>query len=329
MSIETRNAVSQAQQNIESLIAEVNRAAVSNRDDMLAAAAVVCLNGAGLYEGPYGTGKTFTTKAIAAATGGTFGRSQGTPDLLPADITGTDIYDPRTGEFTPSHGPIFSNIFLMDELPRLSAKSQSALLEATGERQVTLPRSGTHTLPENFAMFATANPVTKGESSPITGAQRDRFMVSIESHLTAEQQRDIARRDIAIRQGKGHVLQPAVSQDELVVVRNAIAVVNVSDPALDLIQSASVDVVAHELVDTEESANQVQDGVRKTLDLTKLAQFFAVVRGREEVSADDVKRAAPYVLAHRIILDEVAYDKGMNAHQIVRDVVGAPAELAA
>jgi MoxR-like ATPase len=257
-----------------------------------------------LIEDVPGTGKTLTARSVATALGLSFSRVQFTPDLLPSDVTGTNVYNEGTAEFEFSEGPIFANVVLADEINRAPPKTQAALLEAMEEEQVTVDGE-TYALPEPFFLIATQNPVEQEGNFPLPEAQLDRFVVK-----TAMGYPDEAGEIELLHRRAGRVAQdPSVAQvldpDTVQGVRNAPENVRVDDDLLEYMAR-----ITH----ATRGDRRVEVGVspRGTQRLFEATRAAAVIAGREFVTPDDVKRVAQPVLAHRLVLtpdakvDEVA-----------------------
>jgi MoxR-like ATPase len=253
-----------------------------------------------LIEGVPGLAKTLAVKTLAQTLALHFQRIQFTPDLLPADLIGTLIYDQRTGEFMPRRGPVFTHLLLADEINRAPAKVQSALLEAMEERQVTLG-DGTHPLPEPFMVLATQNPLEQEGTYPLAEAQIDRFMMKLRvGYPTRSEEAEILERMLV-----EHELQAnrVVDRERLLALR-VVADGVYLDPKirayiLDLV-AATREPRAAGLADI---ADLIAFGAspRATLFLARAAKAMALVRGRGYVIPEDVKDVAPDVLRHRII----------------------------
>jgi MoxR-like ATPase len=276
-----------------------------------------------LVEGAPGLAKTKAVKALASGLEGDFHRIQFTPDLLPADLTGTEIYRPQDGSFRFDKGPVFHNLLLADEVNRAPAKVQSALLEAMGERQVTVGRE-TYRLPELFLVMATQNPIEQEGTYPLPEAQLDRFLMHVRvdyPDLATEKailalNRDEARATPA--DGGGH----RVSQRTVLAARRAI---------LDLFMSPDVeDYLIHLVMATRDPvpygdslAGWLRFGAspRATLALDRCARARAWLAGRDYVSPEDVQEVAPDVLRHRVLLSYEAEAEGRSADQYIAELL--------
>jgi MoxR-like ATPase len=276
-------------------------------------------NGHVLLEGVPGLAKTLAVKTLAQTLAATFRRVQFTPDLLPADLIGTQIYNPRDGVFTTKKGPIFAHVVLADEINRAPAKVQSALLEAMAERQVTIGDE-THRLPEPFLVLATQNPIEQEGTYPLPEAQVDRFMLKLRvGYPSREEERQILDRMATTQPVKD--LKPVVSTDEVLRARALVDQIYVDDKIKDYIvsivfatrepQAAGLDI-----------GPLVQYGAspRATLALTLAAKAQAFLQGRGYVTPQDVKSIGPDVLRHRVIVTYEAEAEDVDADAIVKRV---------
>jgi len=274
--------------------------------------------GHALIEGVPGVGKTLLVKALARAVAGEFQRIQFTPDLMPADITGTSVFDLKTQQFRLVRGPIFTNFLLADEINRAPAKTQSALLEAMQERQVTIDRE-TCALPPVFVVFATQNPIEHQGTYPLPEAQKDRFLVKIRmGYPTAEDENELAR---LVAEGEAPerrlaelraVLQPG----ELEQWRAATARVRVSEAISTYIVNLVRQTRQHPAV-------WVGAGPRATLALLSASRALAGLEERDFVLPEDVKTLAAPVLEHRMLLRPEFEMEGVELREVINSVLEA------
>ncbi|MCW5893222.1 MAG: MoxR family ATPase [bacterium] len=281
-------------------------------------------NGHVLLEGVPGLAKTLSVKTLAQAIDASFRRIQFTPDLLPADLIGTLIYNPREGTFTTKKGPLFAQIVLADEINRAPAKVQSALLEAMQEHQVTIGED-TFVLPDPFLVLATQNPIEQEGTYPLPEAQVDRFMLKCRiGYPTREEERQILDR-MATASGPRPV-RPVVGTADIVAARNLVDQVYVDDKIKDY-------VVQLVFATREPQAVQLDIGPlieygaspRATICLTLAARAHAFLQGRGYVTPQDVKSIAPDVLRHRVVVTYEAEAEDVDSDEIVRRVLdGVP-----
>lgn len=272
-----------------------------------------------LVEGAPGLAKTTAIKALADHIEGDFHRIQFTPDLLPADVTGSEIYRAATGKFEFQHGPIFHNLVLADEINRAPAKVQSALLEAMGERQVSV---GMQTFPLDrlFMVMATQNPIEQEGTYPLPEAQLDRFLMHVViDYPSAKAEKAIlhlARNDF--RRGQVEV-ENTVSADQIFAARNEVADIYMSDTVEQYLLALVLATRSPTSVDPE-LARWTAFGAspRGTIALDRCARAHAWLDGRDYVSPDDVRTIAFDVLRHRILLTFEAEAEGMTADAIIR-----------
>jgi MoxR-like ATPase len=276
-----------------------------------------------LIEGMPGLAKTLAVKTLTdTISGASFHRLQFTPDMLPADIIGTVIYNFEKGEFLPKRGPIFSNLILADEINRAPAKVQSALLEAMQERQVTLG-SETHRLPDLFLVLATQNPIEQEGTYPLPEAQLDRFLLKLTLDYPSRAEERAILDAMATSEPDLHV-DPIVTIAELAQARRAVNGVFVDDKIRDYvvdIVSAARKPSAHGL--KLDKLIQYGPSPRATIGLTLAARAVAFMKGRGYVVPSDVKSLAPDVLRHRIGLTYEAEAEGMRADDIVNRILEA------
>ncbi len=257
-----------------------------------------------LVEGLPGLAKTTAVKALAGSVQARFRRIQFTPDLLPGDLTGTEIYDPRASAFHFAPGPLFHEIVLADEINRAPAKVQSALLEAMQERQITVA-GVTHPLPELFMVMATQNPIEQAGTYPLPEAQLDRFMLHVTlDYPGADDEREILRRDHAALRGDRPVAPPPVLDVAgVLAARRAVHGVHLAD-AVERYIVALVRATRNAGEWRPDWARAIEVGAspRASLALAHAAAAWAWMQGRDYVTPDDVRTLAPDVLRHRIVL---------------------------
>ncbi|GGE84577.1 AAA family ATPase [Pseudoalteromonas gelatinilytica] len=275
-----------------------------------------------LVEGPPGLAKTRAVNALAKGVEGSFQRVQFTPDLLPADVTGTDIYRQQTSEFVFEKGPLFHNLILADEINRAPAKVQSALLEAMAERQVTVGKN-TYPLSDLFMVMATQNPLEQEGTYPLPEAQLDRFLLHLSiDYPGAEHELDILRltRGEAISDKQATTQQ--ISQSELFAARKAILGLYLAEPLEKyLVQLIVATREAAEL--DEQLGHWIEYGAspRATIALDKCARAHAWLEGRDFVAPDDIQAVLHNVLRHRIILSYEAQADGISKDDVISRIL--------
>ncbi|KAA3660291.1 MAG: MoxR family ATPase [Chloroflexi bacterium] len=277
----------------------------------LALIAMLCA-GHLLLEDVPGTGKTTLAKTIAASLGCTFRRVQFTPDLLPSDVTGIYYYDQKQQAFEFRPGPIFSQILLADEINRATPRTQSSLLEAMQERQVTVDIA-THELERPFLVLATQNPVELEGTFPLPEAQLDRFLMKIAIGYPSEAEEN----DILIRFERSDpldTLQKVLEPEDIIEMQTAVREIRVETSVRNYIVNVCRATRSHE--DIELGASP-----RATMALYRTCQAIAAIRGRDFVIPDDVKTMAPYVLTHRLMVNPQTRLRGRRPEDIIRDVV--------
>ena len=275
-----------------------------------------------LLEGVPGLAKTLTVRTLAETVSTSFQRIQFTPDLLPADVVGTQIFDQPTGEFRVKHGPIFANIILADEINRAPAKVQAALLEAMQEKQVTIGGT-TYPLAEPFLVLATQNPIEQEGTYPLPEAQVDRFMMKLRvGYPTRTEEKEILR-----RMAGGDRIDVKAVADPVVLMeaRHRISELYMDDRIVDYI----VDLVHATRHPKEVGAGDLTPLIefgaspRATIALAQASRAHAFLRGRAFVTPDDVKAIAPDVLRHRVLTSFEADAEGVNSDTIVERLLAA------
>jgi MoxR-like ATPase len=277
-------------------------------------------NGHVLLEGVPGLAKTTAVKSLAQAMHCTFSRIQFTPDLLPADLIGTLIYNPKDGEFKTKKGPLFANIVLADEINRAPAKVQSALLEAMQERQVTIDQETFH-LDEPFMVLATQNPIEQEGTYPLPEAQVDRFMFKLKvTYPNRGEERAIMDRVDILHK---HELEAVVHKEEILQAREVVNRIYVDDKAKDYI----VDIVQAtrnpEAFGLPELSGLIEYGAspRATMYLQQAAKALAFLQGEGNVFPNDVKQVAMDILRHRVIVTYEAEAEDVTSEDVVRKVL--------
>jgi len=276
-------------------------------------------NGHILLEGVPGLAKTLSLKTLAAAIQTKFQRLQFTPDMLPADIVGTLIYNPRDGTFSTKHGPIFSNLVLADEINRAPAKVQSALLEAMQERQVTIGEE-TYALPEPFLVLATQNPIEQEGTYPLPEAQVDRFMLKLQINYPSRTE-ERAILDLMANTSPptriGSVVDPADILEARQVVNTIYMDDKVKDYIVDLVW-ATRDPKAYKL----DLSSYIHYGAspRATINLTLASKAWAFLQGRGYVTPQDVKTIGMDVLRHRVIVSYEAEAENIKSEDVVKKI---------
>jgi MoxR-like ATPase len=270
-----------------------------------------------LLEGVPGTAKTLLTRAFAAALALQFGRIQFTPDLMPGDVLGTNLFNFQTNSFILTKGPIFTQLLLADEINRTPPKTQAALLQAMNERVVTIDGKD-YPLGDDFMVVATQNPIEQQGTYPLPEAQLDRFLFKmIIDHPSRDEEREIVRRHghrSAMPRVEDFGLVAVADGSALAQARAAVTQIRLSDPLIDYI----VDVIR---ATREHSSLEVGASTRAANMLAAAARAYAVLAGRDFVIPDDVKFLALPVLRHRLTLSPSAEIEGLTADRILREVI--------
>tara|TARA_B100000749_G_scaffold234241_1_gene191565 strand:+ start:145 stop:1131 length:987 start_codon:yes stop_codon:yes gene_type:complete len=293
--------------------AEVGKVVLGKQQNIEMLMAAVLANGNILFEDFPGLAKTLMSNTLADTLGCKFKRIQFTPDLLPADITGSYFFDPEKNKFTFREGPIFCNLLLADEINRAPPKTQAALLEAMQEHQVTI-EGHTHKLPQPFITVATQNPIESEGTYPLPDAQLDRFMMKLSVGYPG---RPIERAIIVKRmqrQKDDHDVKALASPKKLQQMQASLEKVKVDETIIEYI----VEIVTRT---REDPRVAVGSSPRGTQSLFKLSRALAVMNGRDYVVPDDIKRLAIYTLRHRIILKPEPRIKGVQPEEIISQIL--------
>jgi len=306
---------------VERMLKEVSKVVVGQKEMLEGIMMGLLTGGHVLLEGVPGLAKTLTISSVAKAINLGFQRIQFTPDLLPSDLIGTMIFNPKTGEFVPKQGPIFSNIILADEVNRAPAKVQSAMLEAMAEKQVTIGDT-TYKLEKPFLVLATQNPLEQEGTYPLPEAQMDRFMFKLMvTYPKRSEEAEILNRmsvntqpEIETIIQKADLLRAAETADKIYVdekIKNYIVeiVMTTREPK------------EHGLAPMAPMI-KVGGSPRATISLTRAAKAHAFIRGRGYVTADDVKGIAYHVLRHRLILTYEAEAENITTDTVIKEILG-------
>jgi MoxR-like ATPase len=271
-----------------------------------------------LIEGVPGVAKTLLVRTLAAVLGCDFARIQFTPDLMPADITGTNVFNLQRNEFSLIKGPIFTSFLLADEINRAPAKTQSALLQAMQERVVTIDRD-THPLPGNFTVFATQNPIEYEGTYPLPEAQKDRFMLKIT--MKAPERADelaLAQRTMTREAPEsllaGGAVQAVIKPEELQELREQLSLIVLREELVGYL----VDIVR---ATRDHESVLVGSGPRATQSLIMAARAYAALSGRDFVTPDDIKVMAVPVLEHRLILRPEFEIEGLGVPEVIQQIL--------
>ncbi|HEY6574741.1 MAG TPA: MoxR family ATPase [Mycobacterium sp.] len=299
--------------NCEAVLDEIQQVVVGRRQALTLILTAVLARGHVLIEDLPGLGKTLIARSFAAALGLDFKRVQFTPDLLPADLLGSTIYDMQSGRFEFRHGPIFTNLLLADEINRTPPKTQAALLEAMAERQVSID-GVTHRLQAPFVVLATDNPIEYEGTYPLPEAQLDRFMIRLElRYLSDAEELSMLRRRIDRGSPEPEVHQ-IIDAHDLLAMRESVEQVTVHDDVLRYVVSLATASRQHPQI-------AVGASPRAELDIVQLARARALLLGRDYVIPEDVKALAVPAMAHRISLRPEMWVRQVRSSDVVEDLL--------
>jgi MoxR-like ATPase len=305
---------------LDRIAAEVEKVIIGQQDAVRFSLVTILCNQHALIEGVPGLGKTLLARTLARVMGCEFNRIQFTPDLMPADITGTNVFNLQRNEFSLIKGPIFTGFLLADEINRAPAKTQSALLQAMQERSVTIDRD-THTLSPEFTVFATQNPIESEGTYPLPEAQKDRFMLKIpmgwpdrESELSlARRSLDEAAPEKVLQRGE---VTPCLANGEVTEMRLALQQVAIRDELVEYM----VEVVRRTRTDEDVA---VGAGPRATQALLWASRAWSAIGGRDFVSPDDVRAVSVPVLEHRLMLRPESEMEGARVSEVLDRILHA------
>jgi len=316
--LEREAALERLQDVLARVKAEVAKVIIGQHSVIEQALIVIFTGQHALIEGVPGVAKTLLTRTLAHVLGCEFARIQFTPDLMPADITGTNVFNLQRNEFTLIRGPVFTSFLLADEINRAPAKTQSALLQAMQERSVTIDRE-THALSPNFTVFATQNPIESEGTYPLPEAQKDRFMFKITMPWPdRDDELDLARRTLGADSPEATlargVVQPVLRMEELAPLRRTLEQITVRDELVTYL----VDVIRR--TRTHESV-LVGGGPRATQALLLASRALAAISGRDFVAPDDIHVVAIPVLGHRLILRPEFEIEGIGVQEVIQKIL--------
>lgn len=302
---------------VKSVRGEVGKVIVGQEEAMELLLTSLLCGGHVLLEGVPGTGKTFLVQSFAVGLDLEFGRIQFTPDMMPGDVLGTNLFNFQTNSFVLTQGPIFTQILLADEINRTPPKTQAALLQAMNERSVTIDRK-THSLGDEFMVVATQNPIEQQGTYPLPEAQLDRFLFKV---VIDYPDRD-EEREIVARHGRYSAMpnigdfdmKAVVTKEQLAEARRITAAINLTEPLVDYIVDIIRATRQHPAIETGAST-------RAANMMASASRAYAAVCGRDFVIPDDIKRLAVPLLRHRIVMTPASDIEGITSDQVLRSIV--------
>ncbi len=313
-------AIKKESQFVEKALTEISKVVVGQREMCEGILMGLLTGGHVLLEGVPGLAKTLTISTVAKVISLNFQRIQFTPDLLPTDLIGTMIFNPKSGEFAPKKGPIFTNIVLADEINRAPAKVQSALLEAMAEKQVTIGDT-TYALEKPFLVLATQNPLEQEGTYPLPEAQMDRFMFKIVvTYPRKEEELSILNK---MSTDNAPQVETIISREDLMRAKERADMIYVDDKVKDYIVEIVLTTRQPESYGLGNLQNLIKVGgsPRATISLTRAAKAHAFVRSRGYVTAEDVKAVAYNVLRHRILLTYEAEAENISTEEVIKEIL--------
>jgi len=305
--------IAEASEACQQVVNQVKKVIVGKEQVLEKVMLAVLANSHILFEDYPGLAKTLMARSFAMSMGCEFSRIQFTPDLLPADITGTYIYNVKTSDFELRRGPVFTNVLLADEINRAPPKTQAALLEAMQERQTTLDGK-THPITDPFIVIATQNPIEYEGVYPLPEAQLDRFLLRLQlGYPNRTEEMEILKRRME-RAQEDIQLEPAADADTILALQKTVEGIHVDDDVLGYVT---------DIVQATRVQRQVEVGAspRGSLAIFKLARARAVFHGRDYVIPDDVKEVAGPALVHRMIMKAESWVKGVDPRQLVDEIL--------
>lgn len=296
----------------EKLISNISKVIIGKRDEIRLAVICLLCEGHLLIEDIPGVGKTMLARSLAQSLGGSFGRIQFTPDMLPSDVTGVSIYNQVDQEFEFRPGPVMSEIVLADEINRATPKTQSALLEAMQEKQVTVD-GVTHALPELFMVMATQNPIEHEGTFRLPEAQLDRFLMRIQIGYPGEKD----EMEMLDRQQYKHPIEnlgPVVSVEEVLEMQRSLREIHIAPP----VKQYLIDLVQHT---RQHESIYLGASPRGSLGLYRASQALAAIEGRDYITPDDIQSVAGPILTHRVILAPGARLQERSEENILTEIL--------